>query len=76
MGVSGRVKDAGLWELPFGHTARELIELAGGMQEGLAKAWLPGGASTDFLTASDEHLDLVMDFDPISESGQSFGYLL
>ena len=77
MGVSGRVKDAGLWELPFGHTARELIELAGGMQEGLSlKAWLPGGASTDFLTASDEHLDLVMDFDPIMKAGSRLGTCL
>lgn len=51
MGCSGRVKDAGLWEVPFGYTARELIELAGGMQDGLKlKAWLPGGASTDFST--------------------------
>lgn len=77
MGVSGRVKDAGLWELPFGHTARELIELAGGMQEGLSlKAWLPGGASTDFLTASDEHLDLVMDFDSIMKAGSRLGTCL
>ena len=77
MGVSGRVKDAGLWELPFGHTARELIELAGGMQEGLSlKAWLPGGASTDFLTASDEHLDLGMDFDPIMKAGSRLGTCL
>ena len=77
MGVSRRVKDAGLWELPFGHTARELIELAGGMQEGLSlKAWLPGGASTDFLTASDEHLDLVMDFDPIMKAGSRLGTCL
>ena len=77
MGVSGRVKDAGLWELPFGHTARELIGLAGGMQEGLSlKAWLPGGASTDFLTASDEHLDLVMDFDPIMKAGSRLGTCL
>lgn len=77
MGCSGRVKDAGLWELPFGYTARELIELAGGMQDGLQlKAWLPGGASTDFLTASDEHLDLVMDFDPIMKAGSRLGTCL
>lgn len=77
MGCSGRVKDAGLWEVPFGYTARELIELAGGMQDGLKlKAWLPGGASTDFLTASDEHLDLVMDFDPIMKAGSRLGTCL
>ena len=77
MGCSGRVKDAGLWEVPFGYTARELIELAGGMQDGLTlKARLPGGASTDFLTASDEHLDLVMDFDPIMKAGSRLGTCL
>lgn len=77
MGCSGRVKDAGLWELPFGYTAREIIELAGGLQDGLTlKAWLPGGASTDFLTASDEHLDLVMDFDPIMKAGSRLGTCL
>ena len=36
----------------FGTTAREILEVhAGGMKDGLKlKAWLPGGASTDFLT--------------------------
>ena len=72
-GCSGRVNDAGLWELPFGYTAREIIEeFAGGMQDGLTlKAWLPGGASTDFLTA--DHLDLPMDFDSIQGAGSRMG---
>ena len=72
-GCSGLVNDPGLWELPFGYTAREIIEdFAGGMQEGRTlKAWLPGGASTDFLTA--EHLDVVMDFDPIQKAGSRMG---
>ncbi len=33
-GVSGKVKKPGLWELPMGTTIRELLELAGGMQDG------------------------------------------
>ena len=51
MGFSGRVKNPGLWELPFGTTAREILEdYAGGMRDGLKfKAWQPGGAGTDFL---------------------------
>ncbi len=59
MGFSGKVKHPGLWELPFGTTARELFEdYAGGMLDGLSlKCWLPGGASTDFLLP--EHLDLA-----------------
>lgn len=75
-GASGKVKFPGLWELPFGTTAREVIEEhAGGMQDGLTlKAWLPGGASTDFLTA--EHLDLPMDGDSIMKAGSRLGTCL
>ena len=75
-GVSGKVKFPGLWELPFGTTAREVIEdHAGGMQDGLTlKAWLPGGASTDFLTP--EHLDLPMDGDSIMKAGSRLGTCL
>ena len=72
-GCSGLVNDPGLWELPFGYTAREIInDFAGGMQEGRTlKAWLPGGASTDFLTA--DHLDTVVDFDTIQKAGSRMG---
>lgn len=76
MGFSGRVKNPGLWELPFGTTARELLEdYAGGMQDGLKlKAWQPGGAGTDFLT--DAHLDLPMDFANIAKAGSRLGTAL
>ena len=72
-GVSGRAKRPGLWELPMGTTAREILqEHAGGMQDGLdLKAWLPGGASTDFLLP--EHLDLAMDYDSIAKAGSRMG---
>lgn len=72
-GASGRVKRTGVWELPIGTTAREILEQhAGGMQDGLSlKAWLPGGASTDFLLPS--HLDLAMDFDTIMKAGSRMG---
>ncbi|MBK9184931.1 MAG: NADH-quinone oxidoreductase subunit NuoF [Moraxellaceae bacterium] len=72
-GVSGKAKRTGVWELPIGTTARELLEVhAGGMQDGLSlKCWLPGGASTDFLMP--EHLDLAMDYDTISKAGSRMG---
>lgn len=72
-GASGKVTFPGLWEEPFGLTARQLIEeRAGGMREGLGlKAWLPGGASCDFLTP--DHLDTVMDYDQIGKAGSRFG---
>ena len=68
-GVSGRVNNPGLWELPIGTTIREIIEEhAGGMQPGYQlKGILPGGASTDFLV--DEHLDLPMDYGSIQAAG-------
>lgn len=73
MGFSGRVKNPGVWELPFGITAREILEdYAGGMRDGLRfKAWQPGGAGTDFLT--EQHLDLPMEFASIGESRQPSG---
>ncbi len=76
MGFSGRVKNPGLWELPFGTTAREILEdYAGGMRDGLKfKARQPGGAGTDFLTEA--HLDLPMEFESIGKAGSRLGTAL
>lgn len=72
-GCSGRAKRTGVWELPIGTSAREIFEdYAGGMRDGLnLKAWLPGGASTDFLLP--EHLDVAMDFDSVMKVGSRMG---
>ena len=72
-GVSGRVKRPGLWELPMGTTAREILEEhAGGMRDGyLFRGLLPGGASTDFML--DEHLDVAMDFTAVQKVGSRMG---
>ena len=72
-GASGKVARPGLWELPMGTTARELIEEhAGGMAPGLTlRGFLPGGASTDFLVP--EHLDLPLDFDHVAKAGSRLG---
>ncbi len=72
-GASGKVKRPGLWELPLGATARELLEEhAGGMRDGLKfRGLLPGGASTDFLT--EEHLDVPMDFTEVQKAGSRLG---
>lgn len=73
MGFSGRVNNPGLWELPFGTIAREILEdYACGMKSGLSlKSWQPGGAGTDFLL--EKHLDLPMDFSSISKAGSRLG---
>jgi len=72
-GASGRVRKPGLWELPMGTTAREILdEHAGGMRDGYGfRGLLPGGASTDFIVG--EHLDLPMDFGGLSEAGSRLG---
>ncbi|MDF2176651.1 NADH-quinone oxidoreductase subunit NuoF [Aliiglaciecola sp. CAU 1673] len=71
-GISGRVKKAGLWELPMGVSAGHILSLAGGMQDGRKlRGWLPGGASTDFLLP--EHLELPMGFDAIAKAGSRLG---
>ena len=72
-GASGKVKRPGLWELPMGTTVRELLEEhAGGMRDGVKfRGLLPGGASTDFLTA--EHLDVKMDFTEVQKVGSRMG---
>ncbi len=71
-GVSGKVKHPGLWELPMGATIGEILELAGGMRDGLQlRGLLPGGASTDFL--GPDSLDLPMDYDTVQKAGSRLG---
>jgi NADH-quinone oxidoreductase subunit F len=72
-GVSGRVNNPGLWELPMGTTMRELIEeRAGGMKEGYQfRGALPGGASTDFLV--EQHFDIKMDYKSVAAAGSRLG---
>lgn len=72
-GVSGHVKLPGLWELPLGIPMRQVIEeYAGGMSDGYRlRAVIPGGASTDFVTA--DHLDVKMDFASLPPVGSRLG---
>lgn len=71
-GASGKVKRPGIFELPLGTTLGELLDRAGGMQDGLAfRGCLPGGASTDFLTS--EHRELPLDFDTVPKAGSRLG---
>jgi NADH-quinone oxidoreductase subunit F len=72
-GVSGHVKNPGVFELPLGVTVRELIEEhCGGMRGGRPlKAFCPGGSSTGFLPAS--FVDLRMDHDGLAKAGSMLG---
>jgi NADH:ubiquinone oxidoreductase subunit F (NADH-binding)/NADH:ubiquinone oxidoreductase subunit E len=70
--VSGRVKNPGVIVAPAGITARELIELAGGMKDGQQfKAYLPGGASGGILPASLANVPL--DFGTLDKYGAFVG---
>ncbi|HEY3373128.1 MAG TPA: NADH-quinone oxidoreductase subunit NuoF [Prolixibacteraceae bacterium] len=72
-GVSGHVRTPGLWELPLGIPMRQVIEeFAGGMSDGYRlRAVIPGGASTDFVTA--DQLDVKMDFASLPAVGSRLG---
>jgi formate dehydrogenase beta subunit len=66
--VSGRVRNPGVIVAPAGITARELIDRAGGMEEGhTLKAYLPGGASGGILPAG--LADLPLDFGTLAAHG-------
>ena len=70
--VSGRVKKPGVIVAPAGIICRELIELAGGMEDGQTfKAYLPGGASGGILPAS--LADLPLDFGTLDKYGSFVG---
>ena len=70
--VSGRVRQPGVIVTAAGTTARELIELAGGMADGHAfKGYLPGGASGGILPAS--MADIPLDFGRLEEHGAFVG---
>jgi NADH:ubiquinone oxidoreductase subunit F (NADH-binding)/NADH:ubiquinone oxidoreductase subunit E len=70
--VSGHVERPGVYCVPMGTTARELIEQAGGMAGGAElRAFQPGGASSNFL--GPDALDVPLDFDPLAEKGSMLG---
>jgi NADH-quinone oxidoreductase subunit F len=73
--VSGHVNRPGNYEVELGITFRQLIDdLAGGVTGGRkVKFFIPGGASSQWLTGSDEHLDAPLDMDFVQ---QTYGVML
>jgi NADH:ubiquinone oxidoreductase subunit F (NADH-binding)/NADH:ubiquinone oxidoreductase subunit E len=70
--VSGDVVSPGVYEIPLGMPVSELIELAGGLPDGQQlQAFLPGGASSNFLPAS--AVDTPLDFDSMKAAGSMLG---
>lgn len=68
--VSGNVQQPGVYEAPFGVTARDVIAMAGGI-DGELGAVLVGGAAGTFLEGS--QLDVPLTFEDTSASGIALG---
>jgi formate dehydrogenase beta subunit len=70
--VSGHVERPGVYCVPMGTTARQLLDLAGGVSGGRRLAAIqPGGASSNFL--GPDRLDVPLDFGPLAEAGSMLG---
>jgi NADH-quinone oxidoreductase subunit F len=70
--VSGDVERPGLYEVPFGVTLRELLELASGVSgDKNLQAVLFGGAAGAFATS--QHLDVKMTFEDLRAAGLPLG---
>ena len=70
--VSGHVERPGVYCVPMGSTAADLLELAGGVSGGRAVGAIqPGGASSNFLGPG--QLDVPLDFDKLAAAGSMLG---
>jgi len=70
--VSGDVQKPGLYEVPFGVTLRDLLNMAGGVANaGQLQAILFGGAAGAFATSM--HLDVKMTFEDLRAVGLPLG---
>jgi NADH-quinone oxidoreductase subunit F len=70
--VSGDVEKTGVYEVPFGVTLRELLDMAGGVAAGRRlKSVLFGGAAGAFATP--EQLDVKMTFEDLRAAGLPLG---
>ncbi len=70
--VSGHVRRPGVYEVPFGRTLREIIELAGGVAgSGRLQAVLLGGAAGAFVSPGE--LDTPLTFEDTRAIGATIG---
>ncbi len=69
--VSGSVARPGLYEVVFGVTLGELLELAGGVSGGRPRAILLGGAAGTFVPP--DRLDIPLTFEGTRAAGASLG---
>jgi NADH:ubiquinone oxidoreductase subunit F (NADH-binding)/NADH:ubiquinone oxidoreductase subunit E len=73
VGISGHVAKPGVYEVPMGTPARQLVyDLAGGLRRGRTlKAWAPSGPSSGYLPAST--IDLPLEWDSLAKAGSMLG---
>jgi NADH:ubiquinone oxidoreductase subunit F (NADH-binding)/NADH:ubiquinone oxidoreductase subunit E len=70
--VSGHVERPGVYCVPMGTTARELLALAGGVSGGRELGAIqPGGASSNFIGPG--QLDVELDFGTLQAAGSMLG---
>ncbi len=70
--ISGSVVRPGIYEVPFGGTLRELLELAGGMPAGREmQAILLGGAAGGFIRP--DEIDLELSFEAVRAAQTTLG---
>ncbi len=69
--LSGHVANPGIYEIEFGTTLGELIELAGGTTGGSLAAVMLGGAAGNFVGPDD--LDMALSFEGARAAGASLG---
>jgi formate dehydrogenase beta subunit len=70
--VSGHVERPGVYCVPMGTTARELLDLAGGVAGGQRLGAIqPGGASSNFIGPG--QLDVELDFGTLQAAGSMLG---
>lgn len=70
--ISGDVTTPGVFEVPMGTTFAQVIEMAGGVRDGKRlKAFLPGGASSLFMTP--ELIETPIDFKAVKDAGSMLG---
>ena len=70
--VSGQVKERGVYEVPFGATLRQLVDMAGGLLPGRRlQTVLLGGAAGVFLAP--EEMDMPLTFEAARSAGATLG---
>jgi NADH-quinone oxidoreductase subunit F len=70
--LSGNIARPGVYEVPFGATLRNLLDLAGGVADGRElQCVLMGGAAGSFLGA--DHLDVELTFEGARAAGTTLG---